>query len=169
MKILEKLNGLNGWQRIFFAFIVFIYLPIAILTISEDTYIYKLTDEQLVKLMPTELLTEIVNGKAFWVKPNPPKGFISDNLDSDKFTFIDYDFGYNWGYQLAISKSVGEANTKVIGEKVGKALGNEYSKKSFWARLEQFFFFLLGAIAMYVFGWTIGWIKKGFKEKKESI
>ena len=66
-----------------------------------------------------------------------------------------------------ISKSISKENATITGEKIGKALGNEYSKKIFWARLEQSFFFLLGATVIYLFGWTLGWIKKGFTENKK--
>ena len=161
MNILEKLNGLNGWQRIFFAFIVFIYLPFAVTIISENKYINRLTSEQFYKLIPIDISSE----KIFLLDYNHK---IQD-LNPTDYIVIDYDFGYAWRYQIMINKDVGEANAKVMGEKIGKAIGNEYSKKSFWAKPEQFFLFLLGAIAMYIFGWTIGWIKKGFKEKKESI
>lgn len=166
MKVLEKLNRLNGWQRIFCAFIAFIYLPMAIYAISEKKYIDRLTDEQVVKIMSTKLLTEIANKKAVFYDKNKPWFYPDVYLNEDKFEVIDYDLGYEWKYRLVVDKSVGEPTAKEMVEEFSKALGNEYSKKSFWARLEQFFFFLLGATAIYLFGWTLGWIKKGFKENK---
>jgi hypothetical protein len=167
MKILEKLNGLNGWQRIFFAFIVFIYLPIAVSESSGDRrYIDRLTDEQLLEITPKTLATQIANKNAFLVNLNDSNEFNPNVLNHEKFTITDYIFGYYWHYKLAINNDIDEATRIVMGEELGKALGNEYSKKSFWDRLEKFFFFLLGATAIYFFGWTLGWIKKGFKENK---
>lgn len=168
MKVLEKLNRLNGWQRIFCAFIAFIYFPIAVYLISEEKYNDRITESQILKIISKELLTEIVNKKAFLDNSNAPKGFIPDvYLEPEKFMVIDYNFGYYLDYKLIINKDVGEARAKVMGEDFGKALANEYSKKSFWARLEQFFFFLMVATAIYMFGWTLGWIKKGFSENRK--
>ncbi len=165
--MVEKLNGLNGWQRMFFAFIIFIYLPIAVSESSgERRYIDRLTDEQLLEITPKTLATQIENKNAFLVNLNDSNGFIPDvYLNPEKFMLINYNFGYYWHYKLAINNDIDESTRKVMGEELGKALGNEYSKKSLWDRLEKFFLFLLGAIGMYIFGWTIGWIKKGFKEK----
>lgn len=161
-----KLSSLNGWQRIFVAFIVFIYLPISAIVMSDKPYITGLTEKQFLELTPTDLLLEMKAGKAFYMDRDNKKPW-DEYVEPDKFVMIDYDFAYSWRYTLAIDKKVDPTKATAMGEQLGKALYDDYSKKLLMARLKNVAMLIGFAVAIYAFGWTLGWIYRGFRKNKE--
>lgn len=161
-----KLSSLNGWQRIFAAFIVFIYLPISAIFMSDTPYVAGLTEKQFLELTPTDLLLEMKAGKAFYMDKNNKKPW-DEFVEPEKFLMIDYDFAYSWRYTLAIDKKVDPTKAVAIGEQLGKALYDDYSNQLLIARAKNLAMLIAFAFAIYAFGWTLGWIYKGFKNNKE--
>lgn len=161
-----KLSLLNGWQRIFIAFLIFIYLPIMAIVISDKPYIAGLTTTEFLEKAPTDLLLEIQAKKAFYTSEDSKPSW-DVFVDPDKFIMIDYNFANSWRYTLAIDKSVGEEKAIVMGEKLGDALNADYKKKLLLARGKTFAIFISFAVALYAFGWTLGWVYRGFKKNKE--
>ncbi|OWS71465.1 hypothetical protein CBI30_06915 [Polynucleobacter aenigmaticus] len=157
------LSKLNGWQRIFVAFIIFIYLPISAIFMSDKPYITGLTEKQFLELMPTDILLEMKAGKAFYMDKDNKKPW-DEYVEPNKFVMIDYDFAYSWRYTLAIDKKVDPTKAVAMGEQLGKALYDDYSKKLLMARLKNVAMLIGFAVAIYAFGWTLGWIYKGFKK-----
>jgi hypothetical protein len=168
MKILEKLNRLNCWQRIVCAFLIFVYLPIFVFSINEKPFIPSITQTQFLEKVPTDLLNVFKDKKAyFWLNGNENRvGMAEVFLDPDDFITIDYDFGYGWSFILSVNKSIGEATAKALADELGKNINFELNKRYFLARFKIFIFFIIGAVAIYFFGWTICWIKNGFKENR---
>lgn len=161
-----KLSSLNGWQRIFVAFIVFIYIPIAAIFMSDKPYVIGLTEKQFLELTPTDLLLEIKAGKAFYMDKDNKKPW-DEYVEPNKFVMMDYDFAYSWRYTLAIDKNVDPNKAIAMGEQLGKALYDDYSTKLLMARAKNLAMLIGFAIAIYAFGWTLGWIYRGFRENKE--
>jgi len=161
-----KLSSLNGWQRIFVAFIVFIYIPISAIVISDKPYVTGLTEKQFLQLIPTDLLLEIKAGKAFYMDKDNKKPW-DEFVDPNKFVMIDYDFAYSWRYTLAIDKNLDPNKAITMGEQLGKALYDDYSTKLLIARVKNLAMLIGLAIAIYAFGWTLGWIYLGFRKNKE--
>lgn len=157
------LSKLNGWQRIFVAFIIFIYLPISAIFMSDKPYITGLTEKQFLELMPTDILLEMKAGKAFYMDKDNKKPW-DEYVEPNKFVMLDYDFAYEWRYTLAIDKKVDPTKAVAMGEQLGKALYDDYSKKLLMARLKNVAMLIGFAVAIYAFGWTLGWIYKGFKK-----
>lgn len=161
-----KLSSLNGWQRIFVAFLVFIYLPISAIVMSDKPYVVGLTEKQFLELTPTDLLLEMNAGKAFYIDKENKKPW-DEFVDPNKFVMIDYDFAYSWRYTLAIDKNVDPNKATAMGERLGKALHSDYSTKLLMARARNLAMLIGFAIAIYAFGWTLGWIYRGFRKDKQ--
>ena len=88
-------------------------------------------------------------------------------VDPNKFVMIDYDFAYSWRYTLAIDKNLDPNKAITMGEQLGKALYDDYSTKLLIARVKNLAMLIGLAIAIYAFGWTLGWIYLGFRKNKE--
>ena len=164
MNVLNKFSSLNGWQRIFVAFIVFIYLPISAIVMSDKPYIPPLTEKQFLELAPTDLLLEMKAKKAFYLDKDNKKPW-DLFVDPEKFVMFNYDFGYQWRYTLAVDKNVDPTKALAMGDMLGKTLYDDYSTKLLIARAQNLAMLIGFAIAIYAFGWTLGWIYKGFKKK----
>lgn len=166
MALLDKLNRLNGWQRLYFAILIFIYLPIAGITVSERIYIPTLTDKQFLEKTPTDLLLLMKDKKAFLNNhANKPDWDIF--VDSNKFILLEYDFGYSWRYTVAIDNSIGEEKAKAMGTELGRALASDYNQKALIARAKILATFIAVALFIYLFGWALGWVYRGFRKNKE--
>lgn len=161
-----KFGFLNGWQRIFVAFIVFIYLPISAIFMFDKPYVTGLTNKQFLELVPTDLLLEMSAKKAFYINEDKREPW-DIGAQPDKYLIVNYDFAYSWRYNLAIDKSVPEPKAIAMGEQLGKALYDDYSTKLLLARAKILGMLIGFAIAIYAFGWTLGWIYRGFKKNKE--
>ena len=161
-----KLSSLNGWQRIFVAFVVFIYIPISAIVMSDKPNVNGLTEKQFLALIPKDLSSEIKAGKAFYMDKDNKKPW-DEYVEPNKFVMIDYDFAYSWRYTLAIDKNVDPNKVITMGEQLGKALYDDYSSKLLMARAINIAMFIGFAIAIYAFGWTLGWIYQGFRKNKE--
>lgn len=161
-----KLSSLNGWQRIFVAFLVFIYLPISAIFMADKPYVTGLTDKEFLELTPTDLLLEMKAKKAFYINEDTKKTW-DIFIESDKYLIMNYDFAYSWRYNLAIDKSIGEAKAIAMGEELGKALYENYSRKLLLIRVKNVALLIAFAVAIYAFGWTLGWIYRGFRKNKE--
>ena len=166
MNVLNKLSALNGWQRIFVAFIVFIYLPISAIVMSDKPYITGLTEKQFLELTPTDLLLEMKAGKAFYMDRDNKKPW-DEYVEPNKFVMINYDLAYSWRYTLAIDKNVDPTKAIAMGEKLGDTLNADYKRKLLIARAQNVAMLIAFAVAIYAFGWTLGWIYKGFRKNKE--
>ena len=164
MSLLEKLNRLNGWQRLFFAVLIFIYIPIVGITVYERPYVAGLTEKQFLEKTPTDLLLLMKDKRAFLNDhANKPNWDIF--VDSDKFIMLEYDFGYSWRYTVAVDKNIGEEKASAMGTELGKALASDYNQKALVIRAKMLATFSAIAIFAYLFGWTLGWIYRGFKKK----
>lgn len=159
-----KLSSLNGWQRIFVAFIVFIYIPISAIFMSDKPHVIGLTGKQLLELTPTDLLLEMKAERASIIDKDNKRPW-DEYVESNKFVMFDYDFAYSWRYTLAIDKNVDPNKAKTMAEELGKALYDDYSTKLLMARAKTLAILIGFAIAVYAFGWTLGWIYQGFRKK----
>lgn len=134
--------------------------------LSDKPYVTGLTEKQFLELTPTDLLLEFKAGKAFYMDKDNKKPW-DEYVEPNKFTMIDYDFAYSWRYTLAIDKNVDPNKAITMGEQLGKALYDSYSTKLLLARAKILGMLIGFAIAIYAFGWTLGWIYRGFKKNKE--
>lgn len=161
-----KLSSLNGWQRIFVAFIIFIYIPISAIVVSDKPHVMGLTEKEFLALIPTDLLSEIKAGKAFYIDKDNKKPW-DLYVETNKFVMIDYDIASSWRYSLAIDKNVDPNKAITMGEQLGNALYDDYSSKLLTARAKSLAILIGIAITIYAFGWTLGWIYRGFRKNKD--
>ena len=94
---------------------------------------------------------------------------MSDSIDWDLATEKDYKFyragdpGRSWEYALYVSNKVEPAKAKAMADDFSAAMKLYVFRSILFDRAMTFIYFLLGAFCIYVFGWTMGWIYKGFK------
>jgi hypothetical protein len=103
--------------------------------------------------------------KAFFVDRDN-KNHWKEYINQNNFVMLEYDFAYSWRYTLAIDKKLDPNKAVAMGEQLGKALHDDYSTKVLIARLKNVALSILIAAAIYAFGWTLGWIYRGFKEPR---
>jgi hypothetical protein len=161
-----KLSSLNGWQRLFVAFLIFVYVPIAAISVVDRTYLEELTDKEFLKQVPTDLLMEMKSGRAVFINQNDRKPW-DEYVGTYKFVMYEYNLAYSWRFTLGIDANIDSTKATDMAERLGNALNADYKTKMLMARGKRVAFFLLVAVAIYAFGWTLGWIYRGFKKNKE--
>jgi hypothetical protein len=144
--------ALNGWQRLWvmFSVILLAFLIIAAIMLSpsptdishDDSFIEKLSTTSKAKLAPED-----------------DKGIIWDDVVGLKVKMPNE-------YVLCFAKGIKESDAEVVSAEYYSILRKIAYIKKF--KFVSFAFAIwLGTIGvMYAFGWSIGWVYQGFKEKK---
>ena len=160
----EFLSRLNGWQRLFTGFMIFIYVPLALVTVFNAGHVKPLEVKPLLELLSTELLVSLRNEEAILKKPNDP-------IDWDLATGKKYvrfpDVGGmdpNFQYDLYVSLKVEPKKAIELANGFSEAVKDHILKTILIERSLIALYFLFGGLFVYAFGWTLGWIFKGFKK-----
>ena len=176
------LTSLNGWQRIFVFVVIFLYLPITIIALTEvkDTYELKYSNEQLNKQLIEYLQKENITVKTTIemqhkisesnYKDAPladSKNKVNESLI--KVEFITPDKERKYFVTFDYLKDINFLNDDIEIKKVSEYLQNLFdtNKVQVTSRFEYFkifVFFLLTSIFTYFVGFMIGWVYKGFKK-----
>jgi hypothetical protein len=163
MSALNKLSSLNGWQRLFVAFIVFAYLPLSIAIISAKSEVPAPSKDLLISILEKNKAPKLLNAelKIEWAKDDwetvPPKGRKSFRLN----------YGYGWKFDISMLDSVPAKEASNFVDSVDNLLGSYYSKELWIVRATVASFLVGLAFFIYAFGWTLGWIYRGFRKNKE--
>jgi len=163
MNVLNKLSSLNGWPRIFVACIVFAYLPLSIAIINAKSEVPAPSKDLVISILEKNKAPKLPNAELEieWAKDDweniPPKGRKSFRLN----------YGYGWKFDISMLDSVPPTEAKSFVDSVDKLLGSYYSKE-LWIDSATIASFFIGlACFIYAFGWTLGWIYRGFRKNKE--
>ncbi|QWD95417.1 hypothetical protein C2759_04680 [Polynucleobacter sp. MG-Unter2-18] len=162
MRVKELLNGLNGWQRLFAGFLIFIYLPITFVIVSDAGRFQIPNGQELTKIMPDQVLNSLHTKESILQQ-------MSDGIDWDLATEKDYklyrvgDPDRSWEYALYVSNKIEPAKAKAMADDFSRAMKSYAFRSILIERLATFIYFLVGAICIYAFGLTLAWIYRGFK------
>ena len=144
--------ALNGWQRLWVMFSVILLVFLIIVAIMlfpsptdishDDSFIEKLSTASKAKLAPKD-----------------DKGIIWDNVVGLKVKMPNK-------YVLSFAKGIKESDAEIVSAEYYSILRKIAFNQKF--KFVAFAFAIwLGAIGVvYAFGWSIGWVYRGFKEKK---
>ena len=155
----DFLNKLNGWQRLFVAFLVFIYIPLSIAIINAQANVPRPTVEKLADILEKGNLPKIPNGEVVLRKD----GWESAPIVGRQYQNLNY--GYGWDVDVSVPDSVPKNEANKAFESVDKVLSSYYSKELWLSRLTIATFLTIIAVILYAIGWTFGWIYRGFKSQ----
>jgi len=172
---LPNLNKMNGWQRLFFALLVFLYLPITFSLFPSNPWQPLLTTKEVLKIIPTEILLlmrdekvqltigdylqqpNIANEKIDWDKyiGSEKSNFIKYQIQEDEFIF--------GKVQVAISKEIKKDKHEKIIDDLYLSLKKDRQKKVLWEQFEYLAMAVAFPALAYLLGLTVGWIYRGFR------
>lgn len=175
-KLKALLNRLNGWQRIFVVYLLFIHLPLSVAIIAEQRPTgpdKEVLLEQLEKsVVPKDprFKTKLYSR---WEMNNTIEG-LSETYEQvitrmeKEGQIVSMSLNqpnYYWQYKLVMHKDV-----PVTLRKQTETFLNEELNRLYWpAALKEVaiasMLSLLIAVVLYVFGYSIGWVFKGFFRK----
>ena len=176
------LISLNGWQRIFVFVVIFLYLPVTIIALTEvkDTYELKYSNEQLNKQLIEYLQKENITLKTTIkiqqkisesnYKDAPladSKNIVNENLikvefitsDKERKYFVAFDYLKNHKFLND------DEEIKKVSDYLQKLFdNNKVQVTSTFEYVKVLLFFLLTTLFTYFVGFMIGWVYKGFKK-----
>lgn len=144
--IKQRLNNTNGWQRLF----VFICLIFAVITYFSS---------QIPEVKP--------NIEPFLSQLSPKYSESLKNRDFATFFLMEFDkFKMPDGEILTIEKGV--ATQEQVEQSYKKAVNkadSEYWSVQRLAYIDGYKNYLIAMACLYLVGWLVAWIRKGFKKK----
>ncbi len=178
----KYLSNLNGWQRIFIFVIIFVYLPVAVLATIDvhKEYERKYSDQQLNEEVGKYIKREKI-ATTLTIATMDTQGsynHISSNK-SGKIETIDYNLvgaeftsinKIRYLVKFDYKKNLIEFNEdkdilKLAGFVQAKIDENKLSSITY----KKYFMIVLGffgaILSTYFFGYMIGWVIKGFRQK----
>ena len=171
--------SLNGWQRIFIFIVLFLYLPITILSFTDvkSAYVSKYSDEQLNKKIddfirkekiPFSVKIEMYNPSAevhipldiFYPSENPELIEFNSSDKQQKYQVL---FNFS-NKQTLLNEEVNSKKMSIyIQELVDENKAYDISTNEY---LKIVLYFILTSSFTYFFGFMIAWVKKGFQQSK---
>ncbi len=167
------LNRLNGWQRLFSVYLLFLHIPFSIFAIAEIDTEPADTDAVLAHIKAKQVAPESiariqVHNYSYITRPITFNGKSARDL-------INSALSLNISEEIAVSSPFGEHNYALVVPKdmpqdkmtlVAKTT-YEYVKDAYWKSYISELFSTLGisiliATILYCFGYALGWIIKGF-------
>ena len=176
------LINLNGWQRIFVFVVIFLYLTVTIIALTEVKYTYELkySNEQLNKQLIEYLQKENITLKTTIkiqqkisesnYKDAPladSKNIVNENLikvefitsDKERKYFVTFDYLKNHKFLND------DEEIKKVSDYLQKLFdNNKVQVTSTFEYVKVLLFFLLTTLFTYFVGFMIGWVYKGFKK-----
>ena len=173
------LTSFNGWQRIFIFIILFLYLPITILSITDvkSAYVSKYSDVQLnqkidefirKEKIPFAVKIEMYNTSAevhipldiFYPSENPELIEFNSSDKKQKYQVL---FNFS-NKQTIINEDVNSKKMSIyIQELIDENKAYDISTNEY---LKIILYFILTSSFTYFFGFMIAWVKKGFQQIK---
>lgn len=164
---MKKFTNLNGWQRIYVVFLAVIYLPISFMIFS-DTSPNSMTHRELLSVMSNETLKAmysddvIVEEITFRQGTFSPGKYLAGN--TKKYDPLEVNLAFGWNFEVSINSDLKDDTAKNHFESINSALKKEYQKRKWTKIAESSFFVIIGALLIYLLGWSVGWIRAGFKK-----
>lgn len=175
-KVKALLNRLNGWQRIFVVYLLFIQIPLSVAIIAEQRPAAP-DKEVLLERLEKSAVPKDPNFKtklySRWEMSKTIEGFSETyeqaitRMEKEK-KIIRMSLNqptYYWEYTLIMHKDVPEALRKqtetFLNEELNRIYWPAALKEVAIASLQS----LLLAVVLYVFGYSIGWVFRGFFRK----
>lgn len=170
------LNRLNGWQRIFVVYLLFIHFPLSVGIIAEQRptapdkeVLLERLEKSAVPKDPT-FKTKLYSR---WEMSNTIEGFSETyeqaiarmEKEGQIFRMPLNQPTYYWEYTLVMHRDVPESLRKQTETFLNEELNRMYwpaaIKEVAIASVQSLFI----AVVMYLFGYSIGWVIKGFLRK----
>ena len=169
------LTSLNGWQRIYAVLFVFLYFPLLI-TFSVSVYVDPIKANVIEEKLKIELAKKKINIEikvlkdADYSNTTTKLSTAQELAKKEKINELIEIQGSNfyWKYYLQINKEVEEKIQQEISSILYNEIENEFRKKYINEAIKIVGFGMVIAFFIYVFGYAIGWVIKGFKHSKES-
>ncbi len=171
--------SLNGWQRIFIFIVLFLYLPITILSITDvkSAYVSKYSDVQLnqkidefikKEKIPFSVEIEMYNPSA---KVYIPLDIFSQSENSELIEFKSTDKNQKYQVLFNYNNKQSQINEDVNFNKMSIYLQELIDEnKAYDISTNEYFkivlYFILTSSFTYFFGFMIAWVKKGFQQSK---
>lgn len=153
------LNKMTGWQRLFTATLAFIYIPLVVILFPSTPTIYPLSNEEILKITPTDALVLMHAEKISLSSELSMKKY----LDGFQYPLI-YENILNKSYSLEFTDEVNIEDRKRITKEFQMSLDSTFKRKVLIEKIEFLLIALLPPIFFYIFGLTIGWVFRGFKK-----
>lgn len=175
-KLKTVLNRLNGWQRTFFVYLLFIHLPLSVAIIAEQRPTAPDKEVLLERLEKSSVAKDpTFKTKLYsrWEMSETIEGF-SETYEQ-AITRMEKDGQivrmslnqptYYWEYTLIMHKDVPEALRKqtetFLNEELTRIYWPAAIKEVAIASMQS----VLIAVLLYVFGYSIGWVFRGFSRR----
>ena len=166
-------SNLNGWQRIYTVLVIFLYFPLLI-AISVNVYVEPTNSKVIEEKLQNELTKRKINIEIEVLKDeeyssSPTKLSTIQQLADKEKTHDRIEIqgsNYYWKYYLQINKEVVENTQQEISIILHKEIEEEFREKYIKEIIEIFGLGIAIAIFIYMFGYAIGWVVKGFKQSK---
>lgn len=160
----EFLNKLNGWQRLFVAFLVFAYIPFAVLIISDVYY----NDWKNIDAFSGQMSKELSDSMD---RNETILKYSKDGIEWDLMVSENYLMNIvgsqddDWTYRIFVSKKLGADKLNQYSKEMNGLIRTHIFKFKLKERALLTLYFTLGAVGIYLFGWTLGWIYRGFRKQ----
>jgi hypothetical protein len=177
------LKRLNGWQRLYVVIILFFYTPLVFVvgrglvipapSIQEiaaklPAYSKRLSERQEIRLFYQSLVKGHFSGDA------PPVGKIDwdkvviDGQEHQVFETVGFGFeekyGFWWDVQMDVLAKIPEADLNAVGREVYETVERAHSEAAKAEYIDLALMAFALAAVVYVFGYALGWIYRGFKK-----
>lgn len=174
------LSNLNGWQRIFVFVVLFLYLPLTIIALTDvgGLYVWKYSDVQLKEQVEKYLKKENISMTLTLAIKNPFYKYNWENAPLANAESIEIEFNSSDKHQRYLvtfnsSKEGNIFNDSVDVKKASVFLQDlidsnkpQISSITINAYLWVLFIFICSSTFTYFLGFMIWWVKKGFQQSQ---
>ena len=166
-------GNLNGWQRIYAVLVVFFYLPLLI-AITVNVYVEPTSSKVIQEKLETELAKKKINieiavlsEEEFSNKPTKLSQVLKLEEKEKTHDRIEVQgSNYYWKYFLEIKKETDDKLQLEVSKILFQKIEQEFREKFLFEIIEIFGIGITIVFFIYMFGYAIGWIVKGFKQSK---
>ena len=157
------LKRLNGWQRLFAGFMLFIYTPFALISLFNADYTKQIRFGDFLGSISQELSTSIQKGESILINSSAP----ADQAKFYKKRYVRFtnigSVDPNFQFDLYVSRKVEASKANELANKFTEALKSYVFKTMFMGRIWGVSLFIFLGSLLYLFFWTIGGILEVFR------
>lgn len=170
-----RLPKLNGWQRLFCALLVFLYIPITVAIFPSNPWLPIPTVSEILKEIPTQTLLLMKENKVKLFIGNELQSShnVNEKIDWDAYirsqesNFKRYEIKENEftsaQIEVSITNELNREKHEEIIDDLYSSFNKAYKKKVYWEQFEFLAIALVFPGILYLLGLTVAWVYRGFQ------